>query len=862
MQSSKRQSKKYNPAEIEPKWQKFWNTNGLFSPDLDRAKRPFYNLMMFPYPSAEGLHVGNMYAFTGADVSARFKIMQGYNVFEPIGLDGFGIHSENYALKIGKHPMEQAEISQENFYRQLHMTGNAFDWSRTVETYNPAYYHWTQWIFIQMFKAGLAYRKTARVNWCPSCKTVLADEQVIAGVCERCGSKIVKQDLEQWFFRITDYAERLLKNIEALNWTEKVKVAQRQWIGKSTGALITFKVKNNPYEISVFSTRPDTLFGSTFMVVAPEHELVKKILAGELNSPQLDTNALEEYIKRSQSKTDEERREEGKEKTGVFTGFFVINPVNNQEIPVWIADYVLAEYGTGAIMAVPAHDQRDLEFAKKYSLSIKTVISAKSNSGKRREVRLDQVEGYGLEKAYTGEGVIINSGEWNGWQTPESIDKVIKWLEAHGSAKKQINYHLRDWLISRQRYWGAPIPMIYCESCAKRAVSWFSLDKKEINVSANTHIEKNTNNIKHMNGWFPVLEQDLPVQLPKIEDYKPLGTGRAPLASHKEFYKTKCPHCGGNATRETDVSDTFLDSAWYFFRYLSTERDNIAFDTVRASHWLPVDLYIGGSEHSVLHLLYARFITMFFCDLRLISFEEPFSRFFAHGLIIKDGAKMSKSKGNVVAPDLYIQKYGADTLRMYLLFLGPFSQGGDFRDTGIEGMNRFLKRVWHLVTTIASDKNEPEEVKRFLHKTIRQVSLDLEDLSYNTAIARLMELYNFLSHQKQVSRNTIVTFLKLLVPFAPHLAEELWHNLQGKDAKSIHLERWPEYNAQYLTEDELTIVVQVNGKRRGEIKIKSEQIQLKNEAETLARMQVQKYIAGEAVKRVIYVPGKIINFVV
>lgn len=830
----------YDHDAIEKKWQEKWLEEKTYSPDFDKPRSPFYNLMMFPYPSAEGLHVGNMYAFTGADVFARFNRMQDKDVFEPIGLDGFGIHSENYALKIGKHPMDQARVSQENFYRQLKAIGNSFDWTRTLETYDPGYYRWTQWIFTEMFKAGLAVRKKAPVNFCPSCKTVLSDEQVIGGACERCGTTVEKRDLEQWFFKITEYAERLLDNISGLDWAEKVKVAQKNWIGKNEGARVKFHLKDSKEVIEVFTTRPDTLYGATFLVLSPEHPVVKQLLE-EKSIPEFE--AIKEYVAAATKKTEQERLAEGKEKTGVFCGKYAVNSVNGEEIPVWIADYVLMGYGTGAIMAVPAHDARDFEFAQKFNLPIKKVI--KSPKG-------EEVD----NEAYIGQGTLINSDKWDGLKVPEEMGKIVESLAERGVGERETTFHLRDWLISRQRYWGPPIPMVYCSTCAKKGKSWFTEnDKKE------THLEE-------VAGWFPVSEDELPVELPYIQDYKPLGTGKSPLGSHPEFYETKCPSCDDPAMRETDVSDTFLDSAWYFFRYLATDVTNSAFSPERNKKWLPVDVYIGGAEHSVLHLLYARFITMVFKDLGFIDFEEPFSRFFAHGLIIKDGAKMSKSKGNVIIPDEYIGKYGADTLRLYLMFLGPFKDGGDFSDSGIEGAYRFVKRVWNLFMNNVElvDGEEDAEVTRLLHRTIKEVTHDLEDFSYNTAIARLMEMYNGISDRETLSASTALSFIKLISPFAPHLAEEIYQCLttqsENNTFKSVHLETWPKHDENLTARPRLTVVVQVNGKRRGELDLSTNEANDKKLVEDKAKKIVAKYLDKQTVKKIVFIPGRIINFVV
>jgi len=830
----------YKPSLIETKWQEYWLKNRIYQPNLDDAKKPFYNLMMFPYPSAEGMHVGNMYAFTGSDVYGRFKRMQGFDVFEPIGLDGFGIHSENYALKVGRHPKDQAKISQENFYRQLRATGNSFAWENKLETYDPDYYKWTQWIFIQLFRKGLAYRKKALVNFCPSCKTVLADEQVISGRCERCGTEVIKKELKQWFFKITEYAERLLNNIEKLDWTEKVKIAQKQWIGRSEGAIIRFKIKDSRIkdtEIEVFTTRPDTLYGATFLVLAPEHFLSSQIAR--------DNKEAEKYIRNAQNKTEQERIAEGKGKRGIDTGLKALNPATKEEIPIFIADYVVMGYGTGAIMAVPAHDQRDFEFAQKYNLDIRFVI--KPLNGK-----LD------AGKAYTGPGQIINSGDnWNDYYVPDAIPKIIDDLEKWGIGKRQVQYHLRDWLISRQRYWGPPIPLVFCENCAK----------KIRNPKFRIQIKKEFSKGELENpGWIAVKEKDLPVLLPDVKDWKPTGTGKSPLASIETFVKTKCPNCKGSAIRETDVSDTFLDSAWYFFRYLSPDKKEIIFDKKRVEKWLPVSMYIGGAEHSVLHLLYSRFITMVFKDLGLISFEEPYSRFRAHGLLIKEGAKMSKSRGNVVVPDAYIRKFGADTLRLYLMFLGPFTQGGDFYDTGIEGMHRFVKRVWKLVqenSEFKSQKSKPTiEAQRMMHKTIKRVTEDIEGLRYNTAIAALMEYYNFLSKQQTVSKNEIEALILLISPFAPHMAEELWQLMGYKN--SVNETAWPKFSEEFLIEKNATIVLQINGKTRDTFIVEMDKIEDKQTIEKIAkqREKAQKYLKNRQIKNTIYVKGKIINFVV
>ena len=839
---------RYDPKKIELKWQKRWRKEKTYEPDFARARNPFYNLMMFPYPSAEGLHVGNMYAFTGADIYGRFKRMQGYDVFEPIGLDGFGIHSENYALKIGRHPAEQAKISEKNFYRQLEMIGNGFAWREKLETYDPEYYKWTQWIFVQMFKHGLAYRKKQAVNWCPSCKTVLADEQVISGECERCRTKVVKKALEQWFFRITDYAERLLKNLDKIDWSERVKIAQRNWIGKSEGALIKFEIRSTKSEtnpklktqnfkhvIEVFTTRPDTLFGATYVVLAPEHELV-------MSNWLLVTNReeVEDYIKKAKVKSEEERITEGREKTGVeLKGVKAINPANKEEIPIWVADYVFGHVGTGAIMAVPAHDQRDFEFAKKFNLPIKMVVCP------HYPEKICPI----LDRAYEGNGHLVGSGKFDGMPSEKAQQEITQFV----GGEKKIHYRVRDWLISRQRYWGPPIPMIYCKKCALQRGSG--------------------------QGWQPVPEKDLPVKLPQIKEFQPTGTERSPLATVEKFYKVRCPNCGEWARRETDVSDTFFDSAWYFLRYPSVREKKQAWNSALTKQWLPVASYIGGAEHTVLHLLYYRFLTMVFNDWGLIDFEEPFSKFRAHGLLISAGVKMSKSRGNVVNPDDYIRAYGADALRMYLVFLGPFEQGGDFRDAGIRGITRFLERAWRFTTAYGQQNpkseirnpkqipNSKSQIRKTLHQTIKKVTEDIEGLQYNTAISALMMLLNeFETHQDAVTSEDVKIFLKLLAPFAPHRAEELWQQHFSFQSpvpsfRSIHHESWPNYDPKLIREDMFELIIQVNGNVRGRISLPTGATEADAREAALKEKNVRRYISGTP-RKIIFVPNKLINFVV
>ncbi len=841
--------KKYDFKEVEAKWQKVWQKEGVYEPDLHKAKRPFYNLMMFPYPSAEGLHVGNMYAFTGSDIYGRFKRMQGHDVFEPIGLDGFGIHSENYALHIGAHPMEQSKVSEKRFYEQLEAIGNGFAWNERLATYDPEYYKWTQWLFTEMWKRGLAYRKKQPVNWCPSCKTVLSDEQVIAGKCEGCGTVVIKKDLEQWFFRITKYADRLLKNLETLDWSERVKIAQKNWIGKSEGAEIDFpldfkkNLRDNEHRgpngerahITVFTTRPDTLFGATYMVLSPEHLWVT-LATDEEHDVLLNKAEVKAYIGAAQQKSEEERVAEGKEKTGVeLKGVKAINPANGEEIPIWVADYVLGSYGTGAIMAVPAHDERDFEFAKKFKLPIRMVICP-HYPAKTCPV---------LDHAYVGDGHLVDSGKFNGMPAEKAKRGITKFVE--GAEKTQ--YKLRDWLISRQRYWGPPIPMIFCEACA-------SSGKGEQS---------------EMPGWYAAPEKDLPVELPFIKEFRPTGKDESPLASHKEFYEVKCPGCGGKARRETDVSDTFLDSAWYYLRYLNPKNKESALDAALVKKWLPVEMYIGGAEHAVLHLLYVRFVAMALHDWGLVDFDEPMKRFRAHGLLIKDSAKMSKSKGNVVNPDEYIKNFGADALRTYLMFLAPFEQGGGFQEGGILGVERFLNRVWRVGQELMANGEGHKrdiELERLLHQTIKKVTEDIENLRYNTAVSALMILLNKMEEKQPVSRDTYHVFLKLLAPFAPHITEGLWQgiaNRKGQIAKgkfsSIHAEEWPSYDPKLIESDTFTLVIQVNGKTRDMVEAPTTISEADARALALGREKIKNLIGGATPKKVIYVPKRLISIV-
>ena len=817
----------YDVHAVEQKWREYWEENGVNEPDLDAVERPFFNLMMYPYPSAEGLHVGNLYAFTGADIYGRFSRLRGEDVFEPIGYDAFGIHSENHALKVDTHPMELIPSNTKNFERMLRAAGLMTDWSRTVDTTDPAYYKWTQWIFVQLMKAGLAEKKEAPVNWCPSCQTVLANEQVIGGLCERCDTPVEQRLLSQWFFKITDYTERLLANLDWIDWSDSTLTAQRNWIGRSEGARLRFPVDGSDEAIEVFTTRPDTLFGATFMVLAPEHPLVETLTSD-------DRRADVEAYRAAAAAVDlvERQKTDDKEKTGVFTGGHAVNPATGDRIQVWIADYVLMDYGTGAIMAVPAHDQRDFEFATRFGLPIIPVVSDPAALPDGADpASVDPGVGDEAYVEHSDDEILINSDRFSGMVADEGGRAIVDWLAERDLGHAEVNYRLHDWCISRQRYWGPPIPVIYCDAC----------------------------------GALPVPEEDLPVLLPYVEDFKPDESGVGPLARSDEFLHTTCPTCGGEATRETDVSDTFLDSAWYFLRYPSTEFGDRPFDADRTERWLPVSMYIGGEEHAVLHLLYSRFITMVLHDLGHLPFEEPYARFRKHGLMIKEGAKISKSRGNVILPDEYIERFGADVFRMYLMFLGPFQTGGDFRDSGLAGPQRFLSKVWQsVVEAVDSGKTgfDDPDIERALHATTKKVTDDLEGLDYNTAIAAMMDYLNAVrSGGRTASVDEVRPLVVLVAPFAPHVAEELWERLGGEPS-IFQQGPWPEFDESLLLVDELDLPVQVNGKLRATIRVARGASREAVQEVALAESNVQRHLDDVEIRKVIHVPDRLLNLVV
>ena len=806
---------RYDPGAVERKWQDEWarRSVNLFSEDdLRNASEPYYNLMMFPYPSAEGLHIGNIFAYTGADVNGRYWRLRGKDVFEPIGFDAFGIHSENYALKVGANPNDLIPQNIANFTQVLRQFGGMYDWNHEVNTTQADYYKWTQWVFLKLFHGGLVERREAPANWCPSCKTVLANEQVIQGLCERCDSPVEQRLLPQWFFKITRYAQRLLDNIEGLDWSEVTKKAQTNWIGRSEGARIDFPVADRDTVINVFTTRPDTLFGATYMVLAPEHPLVDSLTTPDRAS------VVADYRTQVTARDLVERQKVDKEKTGVFLGSYAINPATDARIPIWIADYVLMEYGAGAIMAVPGHDTRDFEFAETFDLPIARVIASAE----------DDDPSAPLTEAYVGDGVMVNSGPFDGLSVARGKRAVVDWLQDEkGAAQAHVNYRLHDWCVSRQRYWGPPIPIIHCEVC----------------------------------GAVPVPESDLPVELPYLKDFKPDDSGVSPLRRVTDWFETVCPECGSPAHRDTDVTDNFLCSGWYFLRYPSADRNDMALDPELTRKWLPVDNYIGGNEHAVLHLMYARFLTMALHDVGVLEFDEPFSRFRAHGLVLSGGRKMSKSRGAVVLPNDIIERFGADTMRLYLLFLGPYEQGGDWQSKGLQGPRGFLNRLWQSVLDCEEGAPDPD-VERELHRTIKQVTEQTPALQFNTAIAAMMGYLNTVrAGGRTPRRGELEPLLLLLAPYAPHIAEELYARMGHPDGVFGNA-TWPEYDPDKLVGETVEIPVQVNGRLRGVIEMSRDASEDTVLEAAQASENVARHLAAGTVRKVIFVPGKLLNLVV
>ncbi len=817
-------SKEYVPQQIEPRWQKDWDTKKLYQARDDDERPRFYSLVMFPYPSGD-LHMGHMRNYTIGDLIARYKTMRGCNVMNPMGWDAFGLPAENAALKADVHPSTWTVQNIAFMKRQLHKMGICYDWAREVTSCLPDYYRWTQWIFLQLYKRDLAYKKMAPANWCPSCKTVLANEQVIdAGQCERCGTMVTKKDLEQWFFKITGYAEELLDDLSLLeHWPERVRVMQENWIGKSQGVEFRLAVEGRDDEIAVFTTRIDTVYGITFVVLAPEHPLVEKVTTAGHKAE------VQAYVDEARQTSEIDRLSAEREKEGVFTGGYAVNPMNGERIPIDVADYVLMTYGTGAIMGVPAHDVRDYAFANRHGLGIPVVISPPGWDGKE------------LAEAYVEEGTMVNSGPFDGLPSSEAIERIADYLEDRGIGERKTHYRLRDWLISRQRYWGAPIPIVYCERC----------------------------------GTVPVPDDDLPVVLPMDVDFHPTGTGESPLATVPEFVHTTCPTCGAAARRETDTMDTFVCSSWYYFRYTDPHNDKAAWRKEKADAWLPVDQYTGGVEHAILHLMYSRFFAKVFRDMGLTSIDEPFARLFTQGMITKLNPrtekveKMSKSKGNVVPIDEIVDAYGAQTERTLILIERPPELDAEWSDQGVEGAFRFLRRVWRLVAVRAPTGQPSEEVERELrrrtHQTIKKVTEDIERFHFNTAVSACMELCNALTAHKEGHGPTpafdegVRILLLLLAPIAPHIAEELWTRVG--DGETLHRHPWPTWDEALAAEELFTLIIQVNGKVRDKVEVAVTITEEEAKALSLAQERIQRHLGGRGIEKVVYVPGRLINIV-
>lgn len=803
---------KYDHTSVEAKWQQEWEDSGLHKVEEDPAKKKFYALDMFPYPSGSGLHVGHPEGYTATDIVTRKRRMEGWNVLHPMGFDAFGLPAENYAIKTGVHPRESTAANIVNFRRQLRSLGFMYDWSREVRTCDPSYYRWTQWMFLFLYRNDLAYKGIAPVNWCGSCRTVLANEQVVDGKCERCENEVIQKELSQWFFRVTTYADRLLADIGKVDWPEKIKAMQRNWIGRSEGTKIVFSgtdAEGSAFEIPVFTTRPDTLFGVSYVVLAPEHALLARLTAASRKKD------VEAYVAHAQSKSVLDRTGPKKEKTGVPLGTTVKNPLSGEDIPLWTADYALVTYGTGAVMGVPAHDARDHAFAKKYGLPVRKVI----------EPREDEL--LPEDAAFTGIGTMVNSGEFDGISNENGKGKITEALIEAKAGDRDVHYHLRDWLISRQRYWGTPIPIIHCGSC----------------------------------GEVPVPEKDLPVLLPDDVDFRP--TGESPLEQSGSFHDVKCPTCGAEARRESDTMDTFVDSSWYFLRYTSPHDGERPFSRHAVEYWSPVDLYVGGAEHAVLHLLYARFLTKALHDFGELSFEEPFLRLENPGLIMgEDGQKMSKSRGNVVNPDDVVAAHGADTMRMYEMFMGEFQDVKPWDTKGISGVRRFLDRMWQSVhdTVHENRVGTPQDLTRHLHRTIKKVSEDIESFKFNTAISAMMILMNEWMKAGVGDAKFAGEFLKLLAPFAPHISEELWQQLGNSE--SIFLQPWPSYDEVLLVDETVEIPVQVNGKVRAHLEVATDASDDHVRVVALANEKVRTSLDGKEPKRIIVVKGRLVNIVV
>jgi leucyl-tRNA synthetase len=824
-------SSKYPFETIEPKWQRYWKDHKTFRAVEDPkvpVERRAYILDMFPYPSAQGLHVGHPEGYTATDIYSRYLRMNGYNVLHPMGFDSFGLPAENYAIKTGTHPKATTEDNIDRFRKQIQSLGFSYDWDRELSTCQADYYQWTQWIFLQLFRRGLAYEAEAPINWCPSCKTGLANEEVKDGKCDRCGSEVTRKRIRQWILKITAYADRLLSDLDGLEWPESIKQMQRNWIGRSEGANVRFKLDGRSEEIEIFTTRADTLFGATYMVLSPEHSLVERITTDAQKA------SVMAYVEAASKKSDLERTDLAKDKTGVFTGAYAINPVNGAKIPVWISDYVLISYGFGAIMAVPAHDERDWEFAKKFGLPIVEVV-APSHSPEAKaavEARADgKPEGappvLDTPAECTHEdGVAVNSGAFNGLPTRDAMREVVAMLAGKGIGESTVNFKLRDWIFSRQRYWGEPIPLVHCPKC----------------------------------GIVPLEEKDLPLRLPDVKSYTPTGTGESPLAAIESWVNTTCPKCGGPAKRETNTMPQWAGSSWYFLRYLDPKNGQALASKDKVDYWMPVNLYVGGAEHAVLHLLYARFWHKVLFDMGLVNTNEPFQRLINQGMILgENGVKMSKSLGNVINPDDIVREYGADSMRVYEMFMGPLEVSKPWNTKGLVGMNRFLERVWRLAEKPLDGGTPPDSLVKLLHKTIRKVTNDTATLNFNTAISQMMIFINEITGEERLYRSLWEPFVLMLSPFAPHLGEELWEKLGH--GSSIAYQPWPKWDEALCVDEEVTVVVQVNGKLREKLQVAKDMGEEELKALALSKPKVQEFIGGKDIAKVIVVPGKLVSVV-
>ena len=831
----------YEPGKIEKKWQQIWEKKLKFEAKDFSKKKKFYALVEFPYPSGQGLHIGHAFTNTILDVLARKKRAEGFNVLHPMGWDSFGLPTENSAIKYGIHPAELTARNTKRFREQNNRLAISYDWSREIDTTHPEYYKWTQWIFLQLFKHGLAYKHSTPVGWCPSCKIVLANEEIVGGNCERCGHEAEYRQQKQWLLSITKYADRLADELDLVDYPDYVKAAQRSWIGRTSGVTIDYPLENSDKLISCYSTRPDTNFGATFVVIAPEHKMVLELTTKE------NLETVRKYIDQARQKSELERAELDKEKTGVFTGSYCLNRLTNKKMPIWVADFVVATAGTGIVVGVPAHDKRDWQFAKKYNLEIIPVIKPKQGNWDFSNEPFVDID----------EALVFNSDFLDNMPALEAKEEIIDYLVEKGWGKRAVNYHLRDWIFSRQHYWGEPFPLVYCQSCAAKGMTWWdTIEGKKFKPLFEIK------NKAEMAGWMPLSEKDLPLKLPEVEKYQPTNTGESPLANVKTWVKTKCPYCGAEAERETDTMPNWAGSSWYYLRYIDPDNKKSLADKKKLNYWLPVDIYLGGAEHTTLHLLYSRFWHKFLNDIGIAPGKEPYAARRQHGIILgEDGRKMSKSLGNIINPDEIIKEFGADTLRIYLIFMGPYDNTMPWSTANVIGVRRFLERFYNFVLNQAQKKNKASEKQAeiLVNCLIKEVGEDIEGLKYNTAIAKMMKFLNE-AEAKETGIEDLKKLLLILAPFAPHITEELWENLGGKF--SIHEQLWPEYNPQLIKKQRVTLIAQINGKVRDKIEVEAGISEQEAKDLVLTSPNIQKFLQGREIKKTIFVPDKLINFVI